>query len=262
MRSRQGLLAQASDSDVPGARQLSTSLFFCSAVNHLASDLMQNPPAYSPFAVGPKARGVVDHHYDPNRPGKPLGWLIGGAAIALPALILAALIAIQTFGNHAIDQTTGIVFIAVLVPIYAIGVFIFSYGYELYDMRKALRLTAIVVVISVFAVVMIAALVVVIGAMSKSRGESSGGSNSSVGYGGGGGGGGLLEGLVLGSVLNRGGNREVIREVPVPTEPPPPQPIKCPFCQQEYVPAQTEFKCPRCGGPTPESSLPVGAPQV
>jgi hypothetical protein len=224
---------------------------------------MQSPPSYSPFSVGPKARGVVDHHYDPNRTGKPLGWLIGGAVIALPALILAVLVAIQTFGNHAIDQTTGIVFIAALVPIYAIGVFIFSYGYELYDMAKALKLTAIVVVISVFAVVMVAALVVVVGAMSKSRGESSGGSSGySGGYGGGGGGGGLVEGLVLGSVLNRGGTREVVREVPVPTAPPPPQPITCPFCQQEYIPAQTEYKCPRCGGPAPEGSQPIGAPQI
>jgi hypothetical protein len=206
---------------------------------------------------------VVNHHYDPNLEGKPLGWLIGGAVIAIPALILAVLVAIQTFGNHTLDQTTGIGFLAVLVPIYAVGVFVFSYGYELYDMKKALRLTAVVVVISVFAVVMVAALVAVIAAMSKSRGgsSSSGGSGYAGGYHGGGGGG-LLEGLVLGSVLNSGGNREVIREVPVPVEPPPPQPITCPFCQQEYVPAQTEFKCPRCGGPAPEGSQPVGAPQV
>jgi hypothetical protein len=220
------------------------------------------PPSYHPFAVVPKARGVVAHHYDPNLQGKPLGWLIGGAVLGIPALILAVLVAVQTFGNHTLDQTTGITFIAVLVPIYAIGVFVFSYGYELYDTKKALRLTAIVVVISVFAVVMVAAVVVVLGAMSKSRGgSSSSGSSTYSGYRGGGGGG-LLEGVVLGSVLNSGRNREVIREVPVPTEPPPPDPIKCPYCQQEYVPAQTAFKCPRCGGPAPEGSLPVGAPQV
>jgi hypothetical protein len=221
---------------------------------------MQSPQSYNPFAVGPKARSVVDHHYDPGRSGKPLGWLIGGAVIALPSLILAILVAVQTFGNHTIDQTTGIAFLAALVPCYAIGVFIFSYGYELYDTAKALRLTALIVVISVFAVVMVAALVVVLSAMSKGRGESSGGSGVSHGYGGGGG---LVEGMVLGSVLGGPGRtREVIREVPVPVEPPPPQPITCPFCQQEYVPAQTEYKCPRCGGPAPEGSRPVGAPAI
>jgi DNA-directed RNA polymerase subunit RPC12/RpoP len=46
---------------------------------------------------------------------------------------------------------------------------------------------------------------------------------------------------------------EVIHEVP--TEPPPPQLIQCPYCGGSYVPAQTNYACPNCGAASPEDTL-------
>jgi hypothetical protein len=223
-----------------------------------------SPSTPNTLSIRSKTNQVVDHHYDDAKPGKPLYLLIPGGLIALASLAVEVLIAYQTFLNEAIAQDTGVVLMLVLAPFYIGGVFIFSYGYELYDLPRALRDTAVIVFITVAAVAIIAVLFVALGAMgegksgsssSKSSGRSSSSSSSGGGSGGGGGGGvGYNSGwgpIFVGSGgTTRVETREVVREVPV--APPKPRPITCPYCGRAYVPAENKYACPNCGGATTE----------
>ena len=69
-------------------------------------------------------------------------------------LIIYALYAL--FIKETLSSAQATILIAVLAPVYIGGVFLFSYGYELYDLRKALKMTAIIVVTTVLIVVIIA----------------------------------------------------------------------------------------------------------
>jgi len=162
----------------------------------------------------------------------------------------------------------GLGLIMLLAPFYIGGVFLFSYGYELYNIPRALRLTAIIVFLTVGAVVIIAVLALILGAGGKgltggsSRKRSSGGGGSkplaktipmSTSSSSGGGGSGLPN---FGPVVVLGGGRthtrevtrEVVKEVEVPVAP---RSIDCPYCQRSYVPAENEYACPACGAATP-----------
>ncbi len=244
--------------------------------------------------VRAKANQVVDYHYDDTRPGKPLYLLIPGGLIALASLALIIYLAYLTWFDESLDQGTGLGLILLLAPFYIGGVFLFSYGYELYDLRKALRDTAIVVFITVAAVVIIAVLGVVAGSLgggggksssesssnksSRSSSSSSSGSNSSTSSvtsastSSSSGGGDWLgnTSIFIGSSYPHTVTHEVTHEVvrEVPTAPPAPVPIKCPNCGRSYIPADNHFACPNCGAPTSQeliqessgaSSLPPGA---
>jgi hypothetical protein len=224
---------------------------------------LSNPGALN---VRAKSNQVVDHHYDDAKPGKPLYLLIPGGFIALASLALEIFVAYQTFLNEEIPQTTGIVLMLILSPFYIGGAFLFSYGYELYDLPRALRDTAIIVFITLASVVIIAVLFVVLGAMGEGRSGSSSSrrssgsqsSASSSGSSGGGLGGGYSGGsfsnlgpIFIGGVgPSRVETHEVVKEVPV--EPAKPQPVSCPYCGRSYVPADNKYACPNCGGATTE----------
>jgi hypothetical protein len=222
---------------------------------------LNTTPDYGPFNVGAKTRQVVDHHYDDEKPGKPLYLMIPGGIIALVSLGLIIFLGYLVWIQGTLSQNDGTLLIALLAPFYVGGVFLFSYGYELYDGVKALRLTAIIVFITVAAVVIVAVLVVAVFAMgeqssgssnsSRSR-RSSGGGAGGIGYGG-------FTPLVVGGFGGLGSptqtvTREVVREVPV--APPKPEPIQCPYCGSSYIPEDTHFTCPNCGAATPQEMLP------
>ena len=139
---------------------------------------------YRARQVGAKTHEVLDYHRDDEQPGKPLYLLIPGGLIALASLGLIILIAYQTWYEGKLDQNTGITLVTVLAPFYVGGVFLFSYGYELYDLPRALRLTAIIVFVTVASVVIVAVLALLAGSLkggssSSSRSKSSSGSSSS-----------------------------------------------------------------------------------
>src|SRR3989304_3076073 len=223
--------------------------------------------------VRAKTSAVVDLHRDDARPGKPLYLLIPGGLIALAAIGLIIYIGYTTWYKGDMPSSQGLGLIALLAPFYIGGVFLVSYGYELYDMKKTLKLTAIVVFITVSFVVIIAVLFALAGLSGK--GSSSKSSSSSSSDGGGksavaspaissgstvyhsqnSGVGDLAAAVFLSNVgSTHTVTREVIHEVPV--APPPPQPITCPFCGRSYVPAETRYLCPSCGAATPNDLLP------
>lgn len=116
-----------------------------------------------------KSQAVVAHHYDETKPGKPLYLLIPGALIAAGALVLGVMLLWRLIVQHAIEATAARPLLIILLATYIGGVFLFSYGYELFDVNAALKLTAEIVVLTVLVVVMIAALFFVIAAMFGDR---------------------------------------------------------------------------------------------
>ena len=216
--------------------------------------------------VAHKTREVVDYDHDESQPGKPLHILIPGGLVALGALAVIVLVGYMTWFEGQLAQNTAIVLIAILFPFYVGGVYLFSYGYELYNVKRAIRLTAIIVFLTVGLVVIVAVLFFVLAGggklpSSSSKSKSSGGgsrarvkssSSSSSGSGS------ALRGL--GNVVVLGGGRthtrevtkEVVKEVEVPVAP---KSINCPSCERGYVPSEEKYVCPSCGMPTPREMI-------
>jgi hypothetical protein len=107
-----------------------------------------------------RTSAVVDYHRDVEHAGRPLGVLLGGASLALVSAALCARLAYQVWYAHALDSDQGIFGVSFLFVFFVLGCYLFSYGFELYDQRKALRLTLVFAVCGVIALaVMIAVLV-------------------------------------------------------------------------------------------------------
>jgi len=217
---------------------------------------------YRARQVGMKTQEVISYDHDESQPGKPLHILIPGGLVALGALGTIILIAYLTWFEGRLSQNTCVVLILLLAPFYVGGVFLFSYGYELYNIPRALRLTAIIVFLTFAAVVIVAVLFFVLagggklpaGSSSKkssgeskmkARSTSSSTKNTS-------------RGPNLGPVVFMpgmgGGTRTVTREVVTEKKvevPVAPRSIDCPYCQRSYVPAENQYACPACGAATP-----------
>ena len=214
--------------------------------------------------VSAKTQEVLDYHRDESQPGKPLFLLIPGGLIALAALGVIVLIAYKTWIEQSFDQSTAFVLIGLLAPFYVGGVFLFSYGYELYNFPRALRLTAIIVFVTFAAVVIIAVLFVVLGMGGKLPQSSSDKKKSSGKVqaaprqptSSSGGGFGIPP---IGPIIAMGGpgrTREVVREVEKKVEVPvAPRSIDCPYCGRSYVPAEQKYACPACGAATPKELI-------
>src|SRR5512145_2130180 len=134
---------------------------------------------YRARQVAAKTHEVVDYDHDDSKPGKPLHILIPGGLVALATLGVIILVAYMTWIEGQVDQTLGLILIAVLFPFYVGGVFLFSYGYELYNIPRAIRLTAIIVFVTLAAVVIVAVLFFLLGSgkglpESSSKKKSSG----------------------------------------------------------------------------------------
>jgi DNA-directed RNA polymerase subunit RPC12/RpoP len=209
--------------------------------------------------VSAKTQEVVAYDHDPSLPGKPLHILIPGGLVALASLGVIVYVAYLTWFQGELDQGTGLLLIGLLAPFYVGGVFLFSYGYELYNIPRALRLTAIIVFLTVAAVVIVAVLFFLLGSGrdmsdSSSKKKSSGKQRTEARTTPPSRGAGVPD---LGPVIFMGGpgrthtrevTREVVKEVEVPVAP---RSIDCPYCGRSYVPAEQDYACPACGAATP-----------
>ena len=224
---------------------------------------------YRARQVAAKTHEVIDYDHDDSLPGKPLHILIPGGLIALAALGTIIFVAYLTWYEGRLNEGTGLGMILLLAPFYIGGVFLFSYGYELYNIPRALRLTAIIVFLTVASVVIVAVLFLALGAGGKgltggsSKKKSSGGGSkplaksvsSSTSSGGGSGFPNLGNVVVLGGggrTHTREVTREVVKEVEVPVAP---RSVDCPFCGRSYVPAEQNYACPACGAATPKELI-------
>jgi hypothetical protein len=211
---------------------------------------------YRARQVGAKTQEVISYDHDEALPGKPLHILIPGGLVALAVLAVIIVVGYQTWFKGELAQSTGLVLIALLAPFYVGGVFLFSYGYELYNIPRAIRLTAIIVFLTFAAVVIVAVLFFVLGSgkslpESSSKKKSSGKPNAQARPTSSGG----SRIPNLGPLVVLGGpgrtrevTREVVKEVEVPVAP---RSIDCPYCGRSYVPADQNYACPACGAATP-----------
>ena len=128
---------------------------------------------------------VIDHHFDESHEGKPLRLVIPGGLIALGALGLAGLVGYRGWISLTLAVSTAEYMLAGLAAMFIAGTFTFSYGYELYDIRKAMRLTLIIVLVAAVSVLILIVLVLTIrwiakpafaaiGGLFSGRGGSSG----------------------------------------------------------------------------------------
>ena len=220
---------------------------------------------YRARQISAKTQEVVAYDHDESLPGKPLHILIPGGLVALASLGVIIFVTYLTWFAEQLNQGTGLLLIILLAPFYVGGVFLFSYGYELYNIPRALRLTAIIVFVTLAAVVIVAVLFFVLGAGGKGLSDSSSNKKSS----------GKSKvkannapapssssGLPnLGPLVILGGparthtrevTREVVKEVEVPVAP---RAVDCPFCGRSYVPAEHNYACPACGAATPKELI-------
>jgi hypothetical protein len=212
---------------------------------------------YRARQVSAKTQEVVAYDHNESLPGKPLHILIPGGLVALASLAVIVLVAYLTWFEGQLEQGTGLILIALLAPFYVGGVFLFSYGYELYNIPRAIRLTLIIVFVTVAAVVIVAVLFFLLGSgrslpESSSRKKSSGKARVEAKNLPSSGNSGLPN---MGPVVVLGGSgrtreitREVVKEVEVPVAP---RAVDCPYCGRSYVPADHNYACPACGAATP-----------
>ena len=216
---------------------------------------------YKPRSVRKKTREVVEYNNDDSRPGKPLHLLIPGGLIGLASLGLIVAVIYQTWFQHEWDEGSGVAALVGLIPVYIGGVFLFSYGYELYDVERALRLTAIIVFTTLASVLIVAVFAALLGAgksdgkSSSSDSKSKSGSSSSRSS---------SRGSWLSSSGSSGSSSPMFVDVnlfsgatdsgstaaaSVPVEPPKPQPVACAYCDAAFIPEETDFTCPKCAAP-------------
>lgn len=243
---------------------------------------------YKARQVRAKTNEVFEYENNDEKPGKPLHILIPGGLIALATLALIVYIIFITWFDRTLAEETGTFLCIILAPFYVGGVFLFSYGYELYNIPRALRLTAIIVFVTLAAVVIVAVLFLLLGnskggsssssnkssrskssssknsssaqgvfggmmagGMAKNSSSSSGGSSSSSSGGNYHSGGPVFLGGMGGTrVETREVTKEVVKEVPKE-----PMPITCPFCTRSYIPVDHHFVCPSCGAATPKDLI-------
>jgi hypothetical protein len=217
---------------------------------------------YRAREVSSKTQEVVGYHQDESLPGKPLHLIIPGGIVALAFLAVIVLVAYLTWWEGRFSQGTGLTLIALLAPFYVGGVFLFSYGYELYNVPRAIRLTVIIVFVTLASVVIVAVLFFVLSSGRELPGSSDKKSNSKIKArpnqtpSSAGGGFGIPP---MGPIIMMGGpgrthtrevTREVVKEVPVA-----PRSIDCSYCGRSYVPAEQNYACLACGAATPKDLI-------
>lgn len=225
--------------------------------------------SYQPRKVRDKTREVVDYHYDTSQPGKPLHLLIPGGGVAIASLVAIVAVINQTWFQKTWTEDAGTGWLMALVPVYIGGVFLFSLGYELYALDRALALTAIIVFTTVAIVLVVAVIAVLLGAAgsssnssSSSKKNSSSGDNSSSGSSSSratdflgstsvsSSNSGSFVGDIVDALTGTSSSMAASPE-PSPTASIPdftPDPAVCEFCGSKFVPESTEFQCPQCGG--------------
>ncbi|MPZ50820.1 MAG: hypothetical protein GEU75_16230 [Dehalococcoidia bacterium] len=126
--------------------------------------------SYATGDVTARAREVLAYQEDASREGRPLSLLFGGGVLAIFCGALIGLLAYRTWMLNDVDPDWAYAGIGCLFVIYSFGLFLFSYGFELYDAEKAVRLTLVLVLLSVAALVV---MILVFTVLAKIKAASS-----------------------------------------------------------------------------------------
>lgn len=136
-----------------------------------------------------RAAAVAEHHRDSENPDKPLWLMIPCGLVSFAALLGILWDGYQLWvATPAADPDVAIPKLLVAFVIYFGSLFGFSYGYELYDVKRAIRLTVIIGLIGLAAIFILLALGALLkgtSSSSKSSKRSSSSSGSSNNFAGG-----------------------------------------------------------------------------
>lgn len=209
---------------------------------------------------------------------RPMNLLVVGGLAAGLSLAFIIYVIYRTFLAEDISRGTGGILLGMFGPIYVAGIYGFAYGWERGNVGKAVRLTAIVVGITVAFVVILAVVFVMIAASSKKSGSSSSGSSGSDSDSSGGGGGespalaggaataaGASSGrdysgrnLLLDAMVVSAGVGDRRQGAVADDEGPAQQQLApskgaavCPTCAARYEPGGSTHFCPHCGARLP-----------
>jgi hypothetical protein len=189
-----------------------------------------------------RTRDVLSYHRDDGREGRPLYLLLGGAAVAVVSLAFIAVLVYRTWVEQSLEADRSYYGISFLFVFYVAGIFLFCYGYELYDLPRALRLTIIAAVVSV---VGLALIIVSLTALTKLKNmpslagdaaESSDGSLFNV------------IGAFAGTSASRRRRRSIF-DSPGEINGSEPFLLSCRHCGEMFTPVPPAAKCPHCGKP-------------
>lgn len=100
-------------------------------------------PTNPSHRVNARTSEVVDYHYDDDKPGKPLRLLIPGGALAVASFIALGLVGYGQLVEGGLYSREGQLWAGLLLIPYFGGLFLFFYGYELYDLGRAIKWTLI-----------------------------------------------------------------------------------------------------------------------
>lgn len=127
-----------------------------------------------------RAAAVAEHHHDSENPDKPLWLMVPCGLVAFAALLGVLWDGYQLWvATPRADPDIAIPQLLVALVIYFGSLFGFSYGYELYDVKKAVRLTIIIGLIGLAAIFILLALGAVLKGSSGSKSKSSSSSSGS-----------------------------------------------------------------------------------
>lgn len=144
----------------------------------LRGETMPSPVATETRTLQLLARtaAVAGHHHDSGNPDKPLFLLIPGGTVALASLIFGAYrVYFGLLDEHALKPVPPEVINQIILAliVYFSGLFVFSYGYELYDLKKAAKVTILAGIIGIAAVAVAVVCVYALGALAKKSGSKS-----------------------------------------------------------------------------------------
>lgn len=112
-----------------------------------------------------RAREVLEHHRDEGKPGKPLFLMIPGALLALGSAGFMLRMGFLIWVTKTVTQDEGMPTLLLFLLPYFAGIFIFCYGYELYNLPKAMGLTIFAGIIGLAAIAIVVCIVAIVVAL-------------------------------------------------------------------------------------------------
>jgi hypothetical protein len=121
-------------------------------------------------------RGVLAYHFSFQRPGRPLYLMVPGGLVAILTGIWIFFLAKAVWVDHLRSLGSAKPELIASLVVYFVGLAIFSYTFELYNWRRAVRLTLILAVVGlapIYVGVAIASVLRCLARMDKGKNSKS-----------------------------------------------------------------------------------------
>jgi hypothetical protein len=186
--------------------------------------------AGSSFDVLGHGRQIAAYEQAPARPRRPLFTMLAGLLLAAVSAVLCTLLAYDIWYESRVPAESGLFGVSLLFCFYVGGAYLFSYGYELYDVSRAIRLTIVLAVLGVLALAFMVVALVVLAFIKTGAGLA-----VSEGHG----------KQALGALSYLGADDD--EDGPLKAEPIPGfSMLTCKRCERQFFPVPPDAVCPWC----------------